>query len=134
MRAGFSTSWLHTKHSFRTAEIEWRAEPAIPGKASVCLISSPILRDEAIWLTPASPTTTRTRGVQPMTALLEQALAEVHKLPPDQQDAIAALILEELADEEKWDRAFAQSPDALARLADKVRAEKRAGQVKPMGF
>ena len=69
-----------------------------------------------------------------MTALLEQALAEVHKLPPDQQDAIAALILEELADEAKWDRAFAQSQDALARLADKVRAEKRSGQVKPMGF
>ena len=69
-----------------------------------------------------------------MTALLEQALAEVHKLPAAQQDAIAALILEELADEEKWDRSFAQSHDALARLADKVRAEKRAGKVKPMGF
>lgn len=69
-----------------------------------------------------------------MTALLEQALAEVHKLPPDQQDVIASLILEELDDEEKWSRAFAQSQDALARLADKVRAEKRAGKVKPMGF
>lgn len=69
-----------------------------------------------------------------MTALLEQALAEVQKLPPDQQDAIAALILEELADEAKWDRAFAQSADALARLADKVRAEKRAGNVKLLGF
>jgi hypothetical protein len=69
-----------------------------------------------------------------MTALLEQALAEVHKLPPDQQDAIASLILEELDDEEKWNRAFAQSQDALARLTDKVRAEKRAGKVKPIGF
>ena len=69
-----------------------------------------------------------------MTALLEQALVEVHKLPPDQQDAIASLILEELDDEEKWSRAFAQSQDALARLADKVRAEKRAGKVKPIGF
>ena len=61
-----------------------------------------------------------------MTALLEQALAELHKLPPDQQDAIAALILEELTDEEKWNRAFDQSQDALARLAEKVRIEKRA--------
>ena len=69
-----------------------------------------------------------------MTALLEQALAEVHKLPPDQQDAIATLILEELADEERWDRAFTQSHDALARLADKVRAEKQAGKVQPIGF
>jgi hypothetical protein len=69
-----------------------------------------------------------------MTALLEQALAEVHKLPPDQQDAIAALILEELADEEKWNRTFAQFPDVLTRLAEKARADKRAGTVKPMGF
>ena len=58
-----------------------------------------------------------------MTTLLEQALAEVHKLPPDQQDAIAALILEELTDEQEWNRAFDQSQDALARLADTVRVE-----------
>jgi hypothetical protein len=69
-----------------------------------------------------------------MTALLEQALAEVHRLPPDQQDAIATLILEELADEAAWNRAFAQSADVLARLAHKARAEKRAGTVKPLGF
>lgn len=69
-----------------------------------------------------------------MTALLEQALAELHKLPPDQQDAIAALILEELTDEELWNRAFDQSQDALARLADQVRAAKRAGKTKPLGF
>lgn len=66
-----------------------------------------------------------------MTALLEQAIAEVHKLPPDDQDAIAALILEELADEQRWTRAFEQSHDALARLAAKVRAEKQAGTVRP---
>ena len=69
-----------------------------------------------------------------MTALLEQALTEIHKLPPDQQDAIAALILEELTDEELWNRAFDQSQDALARLADTVRVAKRAGTVKPLGF
>jgi hypothetical protein len=69
-----------------------------------------------------------------MTTLLEKAFAEVHKLPPDQQDAIAALILEELADEAAWNRRFAQSPDALARLAEQARAAKRAGKVKPIGF
>jgi hypothetical protein len=69
-----------------------------------------------------------------MTTLLEQALAEVHKLPPDQQDAIATLILEELRDEARWNQAFEQSQDALARLAQKVRNEKRAGNVKPLGF
>jgi predicted amidophosphoribosyltransferase len=69
-----------------------------------------------------------------MTALLEQALTELHKLSPEQQDAIAALILEELTDEETWQRAFDQSQDALARLADKVRTEKRAGNLKELGF
>ena len=69
-----------------------------------------------------------------MTALLEQALAEVHKLPPDQQDVIATLILEELKDEELWNRAFDQSQDALARLAATVRVAKRAGDVKSLGF
>jgi hypothetical protein len=44
------------------------------------------------------------------------------------------LILEELADEEQWDRAFVQSQDALAPLADKVRADIRAGKVKKLGF
>ncbi|MBP1467373.1 hypothetical protein EYB53_016795 [Candidatus Chloroploca sp. M-50] len=69
-----------------------------------------------------------------MTALLEQALAEMQRLSPVQQDAIAALILEELADDARWDQAFAQSSDALARLAQKARAEQQAGKAKLMGF
>lgn len=69
-----------------------------------------------------------------MTTLLEQALAEVQRLSPEQQDAIAALILEELADEARWDQAFAQSGDALTRLAQKARADKQAGKAKLMGF
>jgi hypothetical protein len=65
-----------------------------------------------------------------MTQLLEQALAEVRKLPAPAQDAIAALILEELADERRWDEAFARSQDALTRLAGKVREDVRAGRVR----
>lgn len=42
-----------------------------------------------------------------MTHLLEKALNEVSKLPPEKQDAIAAMILEELADDERWESAFA---------------------------
>lgn len=34
-----------------------------------------------------------------MTTLLDQAIAELHTRPPEQQDAIATLILAELADE-----------------------------------
>lgn len=69
-----------------------------------------------------------------MTALLDQALAEVQRLPPEQQDAIAALILEELADEATWNAAFAASATTLAKLAAKARADKRAGKVHTVRF
>jgi hypothetical protein len=69
-----------------------------------------------------------------MTTLLDQAIAEVQKLPPDQQDAVATIILEELEDEKRWDRAFANSQDALARLAEKARADILAGKTKKLGF
>ena len=68
-----------------------------------------------------------------MTQLLEQAIAEVLKLPVAAQDAIAAMILEEIADERRWDEAFAGSQDPLGRLADRVRQDIRSGRVKDAG-
>ena len=68
-----------------------------------------------------------------MTDLLEQALAEVQKLPPAEQDAIAAIILDELADEQRWTQAFGGSQDELARLASRVREDIRAGRVRETG-
>jgi cytochrome c-type biogenesis protein CcmH/NrfF len=69
-----------------------------------------------------------------MTQLLEQALTEIKKLPEPEQDAIASLILDELADEECWQESFARSQDQLTRLAAKVREDIRAGLVKAGGF
>jgi len=66
--------------------------------------------------------------------LLEKALTEVYKLPPEKQNVIAAVILEELEDEQRWDAAFAASQGQLAKLAQKVRADIKAGRVKKMGF
>jgi hypothetical protein len=63
-----------------------------------------------------------------MTKLLEEAFAEASKLPDQEQDALAAVILEELASERRWDQAFADSADLLARLADQALAEHRAGK------
>jgi len=60
-----------------------------------------------------------------MTKLLEKAMAEVARLPEQEQDAVAAWILEELASERRWDTAFANSPDTLAQLADEALAEHR---------
>ena len=67
-----------------------------------------------------------------MTKLLEQAIARVMQLPETQQDAIAAFILEELEDEARWDRAFSQSQDMLAKLAAEALAEDRAGKTQEL--
>ena len=61
-----------------------------------------------------------------MTVLLDEAIAAVQQLAPDQQDAIATLILEELADEQRWDATFAASQETLMHLANRARAAKRA--------
>ena len=65
-----------------------------------------------------------------MTKLLEKALAEVSKLPKKEQDALATWILEELASEQRWEEAFAESSDVLDRLADEALAEHREGRTK----
>ena len=69
-----------------------------------------------------------------MTHLMEKALAEIKKLPEADQDAIAAIILEEISDELRWDEAFARSQDELATLADRVREDIQAGRVRNAGI
>lgn len=69
-----------------------------------------------------------------MTELLEKALAEVSKLSDEDQDAIAAIMLEILVDERRWDLAFAASQDKLARLAEKVREDIGADRVREQGI
>lgn len=63
-----------------------------------------------------------------MTRLLEEAIKTVEMLPADQQDAIAATILDEVRSEKEWELRFAQSSQALSRLAEYVRSEKNAGR------
>jgi len=65
-----------------------------------------------------------------MTQLLERAFVEVTQLLDEQQDAIAALILAEIESERRWEEAFAQSQDELAKLAEEALAEHRAGKTK----
>jgi len=69
-----------------------------------------------------------------MHQLLKKAITEVNQLPDAEQEVIAALILEELADEHRWTTAFANSQDQLSKLADRVRGDIKAGRVKEMGF
>ncbi len=67
-----------------------------------------------------------------MTLLLEKALNEVAKLPASDQDAVAAILLEELASERRWSESFAKSQDSLAKLAEQALAEYAAGRTKPL--
>lgn len=67
-----------------------------------------------------------------MSELLEQAIAQLRTLPTSQQDAIAAMILQELEDERRWDESFARSPDLLAKLAAEAMAEHRAGKTQEL--
>lgn len=67
-----------------------------------------------------------------MTRALETALAEVAKLPPEEQDALAALLLDEIASEHRWSRSFAASPGVLESFAAEALAEHRAGKTRPL--
>jgi hypothetical protein len=68
-----------------------------------------------------------------MTELLQQAIAQIQQLPPDQQDAIAARFLAELQDEQKWETSFAATTDdQWDQMAAMVRQEITKGETVPL--
>ena len=68
-----------------------------------------------------------------MTRRLELAFQAVAKLPDAEQDALAEVILAEVASADAdWDRRFAESAETLADLAEEALAEHRRGQTKPL--
>jgi hypothetical protein len=67
-----------------------------------------------------------------MTKMLQKALEEASRLPPDEQDALAARILEEIDSERRWDELFSKSPHVLEKLAEEAKAELRAGLTEPL--
>lgn len=69
-----------------------------------------------------------------MTKLLEKAINAVSKLPEKEQDAIAVMVLEELADEVHWAQAFAASQPQLSTLAKEALAEYHSGRTTPLDF
>jgi hypothetical protein len=70
--------------------------------------------------------------VDAVTALLERALAEISKLPPPQQEEVAAWLLAELEDEGRWAVSIAKSQATLDSLADEALAEHRSGLTEPL--
>ena len=60
-----------------------------------------------------------------MTELLMIDFTEASELSKQEQDQVADWILEEIAAERRWEKAFADSADILVQLADKALAEYR---------
>lgn len=69
-----------------------------------------------------------------MTDLMEKAFSQARALPADEQDAIAAIILQEMESERRWSALFAdpKSPGLLSRLADEALAEAKAGRARKL--
>jgi len=67
-----------------------------------------------------------------MTKALKRAFEAAAKLPDQDQDALAAAILEELVADERWEAALGADPGALEGLADEALNEHRQGRTKPL--
>ncbi len=67
-----------------------------------------------------------------MTRLLEQAFNEASKLPEMEQNIMAKWMLDELASEGIWKKAFAESEDILEKLAAEALTEHAHGKTRPL--
>lgn len=67
-----------------------------------------------------------------MNKTLEEAFEAAARLPESEQEQLAAAIFEELAADERWQTALAQTGPALERLADEALAEYRVGETEPL--
>ncbi|MDE2475069.1 MAG: hypothetical protein KGO48_08500 [Alphaproteobacteria bacterium] len=66
-----------------------------------------------------------------MNKMLERALAEIEKLPEDEQEAIACVIMDEIDAEKGWEERFARSQDRLADLARRAGDRIAEGKTAP---
>ena len=69
-----------------------------------------------------------------MNKLLEKAFAEASQRPEDEQEAIASIILDELADEAAWQAKFQRDAGKLSQLARKALDQHARGQTTPLSF
>ncbi len=67
-----------------------------------------------------------------MNALLEKAFAQAAKLSEPEQQMLATQLLQELADEERFDRTLANSSESLADMARAALQEHQLGQTEPL--
>jgi len=67
-----------------------------------------------------------------MSDLFDRAIQKVRMLPEAEKNVIATIILEELEDNARWNKAFSKSQDALAKLAAEAMEEDRKGLTKEL--
>ncbi len=63
-----------------------------------------------------------------MTSTLQKAFEQAAALPPEQQETLGAILLEEMAAEDRWQQSFARSQDALSKLAAEALDEDAQGR------
>ena len=63
-----------------------------------------------------------------MVTLLQRAFDMASKLPDEKQEALASLWIEEIEEEMRWEKTFAESQDVLEALADKALEEIAQGK------
>ena len=67
-----------------------------------------------------------------MGKLLDRAIAEAHKLPEDEQEALAWVMLEEIDSERCWDELFSQPSEVIECMAEQALEDYRAGRTEPL--
>ncbi len=67
-----------------------------------------------------------------MTQLLQKVFAKAGKLSELEQNALAKWLLQELSAEKRWDKAFAESEEALEKLADEALTEHKKKRTRPL--
>jgi hypothetical protein len=67
-----------------------------------------------------------------VTEALAAAVSEAAKMPVEDQNYIAFRIMEEIAEEKKWNDSFTHSPEALEDLATQARQDIAEGKTYPL--
>lgn len=69
--------------------------------------------------------------VPTMNKMLERAIAQLARLPEEEQEAYGLQLLDKLENERGWDERFAKSQDLLGAMAAQAREEVARGDVFP---
>ena len=67
-----------------------------------------------------------------MTQALAAAVASASRLPDEEQDVLASLLMAEMDSEERWNMLFSQSQGLLADLAKQALLEHQAGETRSL--